>query len=522
MMAMNKTASLAELLAGLVDSSMLTASGNITVDAIAMDSRKVSAGGLFLSLAKTLPLRFNYLQQALNLGAKVVIYDAGLALSEAEVDALNQANVLVLPAENLSENVGEIAARFYGKPSLEITVIAVTGTNGKTSVSQFIAQALESLGIACGVIGTLGIGRIDNLLSTGMTTPDPVNLQAVLADLRDQSVKYVVIEASSHALEQGRLNSVEIDVAVLTNLSRDHLDYHNSMTEYAAAKQRLFAFTSLKAVVVNVADAFGKQLLSTLPKTGLQIHTYSSDELASDINNHHWQANSIKASPQGIQFDLKSHLGNDSIQTKLLGRFNVDNILAAIATITIIGISFDDAIKSMANCEPVNGRMQVYGDSEQTHVVVDFAHTPDALAQALLSLKAHLSDGGHLWCVFGCGGDRDTGKRPLMGRTAETYADKVVLTDDNPRSESNLAIVEEILAGIENPQNIHVEHNRQKAIDYAVVNAQPIDIVLVAGKGHEQYQEIAGIKYPFSDAQAVMNSLQAANDANNSLVEINQ
>ena len=505
--------SLSMLLAGmLTDPSVLT---DLTVTGLTLDSRKVLGGNLFLSLSVNKEQQTLYIEQALTLGTAVVLFDASQVLSEQDMVALVQNNVKAYPVKSLAEKVGEIAARFYGHPSLAMTVIAVTGTNGKTSVSQFIAQSLEYLGLPCGVIGTLGVGRLNNLQSSGMTTPDPVSLQAALADLCQQAIKYVVIEASSHALEQGRLNSVDVDVSVLTNLSRDHLDYHQDMTNYAAAKQRLFEMDNVKTAVINGDDDFGQLLLTRLKaKNRLTLMSYSS--LGQDVTT--LQAQTVHATADGLSFKLVTESSSSNIQSSLLGRFNVDNLLATAASLLAINVSLDDVAKALAQCHSVDGRMQSYGGKKQLHIVIDFAHTPDALEQALKSLRVHVTNNGQLWCVFGCGGDRDKGKRAVMGRIAEQYADKVVLTDDNPRSETPAVIVNDILSGIEVQEKVHIEHDRKLAITYVIAHAKSADIVLLAGKGHEQYQEIAGIKHPFSDAVVVKQALLAANDANKTLL----
>jgi UDP-N-acetylmuramoyl-L-alanyl-D-glutamate--2,6-diaminopimelate ligase len=511
---------LTELFKGL--SSKQIVSENIHVSSISLDSRTVMDGGLFLLLAKDSVQRLQFLQQGIEKGAAVIAYDSEYALSADEQELCTQKNISAYAIDNLSDNTGEIAARFYGHPSKTLTIIAITGTNGKTSVSQFIGQALEFLHIPCGVIGTLGVGRITNLKSTGMTTPDPVKLQSVLAAFKKQAINYVVIEASSHALEQGRLNSVDIDIAVLTNLSRDHLDYHPTMDSYARAKQRLFEFASINTAVINIDDAFGQSLAKQLDKTAVNLLSYSSQENIQKNVDMHIQAIAISTKPEGLSFILQNNLSGVDINSSLVGRFNVDNLLAATLVLLAVDIEFKQAIEAITHCHAVEGRMEVYGGKNQVQVIIDFAHTPDALTQALTSLKSHLTAKGQLWCVFGCGGDRDKGKRALMGTSAVTHADKLVITADNPRSESNDAIVEEILTGIDSMSNVHIEHDRQKAIIHAITAATNNDIVLVAGKGHEQYQEILGIKHPFSDAQVVTKALAAANDAQHVTARVKQ
>jgi UDP-N-acetylmuramoyl-L-alanyl-D-glutamate--2,6-diaminopimelate ligase len=469
---------------------------------ISMDSRRVAPGALFLSLARQDEQREKHLQQALDKGAFAVLIDQQQTLTEREQLLLDDAVVSAYPVANLAQKAGFIAARFYQHPSQHMTVIAVTGTNGKTSVSQFIAQALEGMGKPCGIIGTLGAGRLSDLELTGMTTPDPVSMQRLLAGFELESCQYVVLEASSHALEQGRLNSVDINIAVLTNLSRDHLDYHRTMGEYAAAKQRLFEMASVKTTVINTSDDFGRNVINKL-EAGTRLLTYASAEnadiCADDINCHR----------DGMQFELTFNGQTMKVDLPILGRFNVDNILATVGVLEALGMTRDEIQQAITHCHAVAGRMEAHGRGAQPSVVIDYAHTPDALEQALKTLRVHLPEQGQLWCVFGCGGDRDKGKRPLMGQIAETEADKVIVTDDNPRTENHHAIIEDILAGCRQPENIHVELDRKLAITHAISHAGPMDIVLVAGKGHEAYQEIDHIKYPFRDALIVTDVLMA-------------
>lgn len=467
---------------------------------ISMDSRRVTAGCLFLALAKQPAEREKHLHQALDKGAFAVLIDAANPLSDSEQALLDESVVTAYPISQLDQQAGFIAARFYEDPSQHMTVIAVTGTNGKTSVSQFLAQALEGSGQPCGVIGTMGAGRISDLELTGMTTPDPVSMQRLLAGFELEGCRYVALEASSHALVQGRLNSVDVNVAVFTNLSRDHLDYHQTMEEYAAAKQKLFEMASVSQAVINIDDEFGPRMQSALGND-VRVLSYSSEQ-AADIH-----ASAIRCRRDGVAFDLTLQGQTQPIQLPLMGRFNVDNLLATAAVLTMIGYSDDEARQALTHCHAVSGRMEGHGQQDQPCIVIDYAHTPDALEQALTTLRSHLPESGQLWCVFGCGGDRDKGKRPLMGQIAENRADQVIITDDNPRSEDHAVIVDDILAGCREPENIRIELDRKAAIVYAVSHAGPADIVLVAGKGHEAYQEINQIKYPFSDTLVVSESL---------------
>ena len=500
--------SLTSLLVGMLSNPSVLE--DCLVTGISLDSRQVTAGNLFFSLAKELPQREQNLKQALTAEAKVVLYDDNSGLSKLETQYLEEIKVKAYPIKHLTNKVGEIAARFYGHPSLALTVIAVTGTNGKTSVSQFIAQAFETMNFSCGVIGTLGVGRINALKDTGMTTPDPVSVQRILAEFCQQNIQYAVIEASSHALAQGRLNNVTIDVAVLTNLTRDHLDYHKSMDEYALAKSRLFDFSSLKTAVINSSDEFGQRLISILKdRKKLQVLSFSSDpeEVNTDFiaKNNHQQTN-------GIRFKLVSEFGSKTIHSHLIGRFNIDNLLATTASLIAVGVEFDKVVTAVSQCHSISGRMEMFGGGAQAHIVIDFAHTPDALIQALKSLRTYVQQNGHLWCVFGCGGDRDSGKRTLMGQAADQYADQLVITDDNPRNEKSEKIIQAIMTGIEHQEKVVIEKDRKLAITYAIKHANANDIVLIAGKGHEQYQDVLGVKYPFSDKQVMTDVLLAAND----------
>lgn len=473
------------------------------ITGMSLDSRQLNPGDLFITLASNPQVRAQHIQQAITADVAAVCYSAELPLEPDLLQQLAATPIELVAVASLKDKTSRLAAAFYNYPSAVMTIIAVTGTNGKTSVTQFIAQALEHAGQACGVIGTLGSGRLTDMQYNGMTTPDPVRLQAILANMRDSGIQYVAVEASSHALEQGRLNFVDIDYAVLTNLSRDHLDYHQSMADYAAAKQRLFDFDSLQAAVVNADDAFGQSLISLLAEKQITTVCYSS--MDSQAN---FFAAEIRTATTGLQFDLQIAKQNLTIQNRLLGKFNVENMLATAAVLSLLEWSADEIAQGLNKLISVNGRMQMLASNLQPAVVIDFAHTPDALEKALQGMRQHIDTSSKLWCVFGCGGDRDSGKRPLMGQIASELADKVVLTDDNPRNESSASIIENILVGIENDIDVHIEADRQRAIEYAVNDAALEDMVLIAGKGHEHYQEISGVKKPFNDYEIAMKAIQ--------------
>ena len=477
------------LLVGMTSGMIET---DVLVSGVQMDSRAVQTGDLFIALAADDTIRTQHIHMAIAAGAAALVVDKETTVT---------ATIPVIIARNLNQRVSEIAARFYGHPSMALTIVAVTGTNGKTSVSQFVAQALQQQEVDVAVMGSLGIGRLGACKLTGMTTPDPITIQRELAALAHDGVTHLILEASSHALVQGRLNSVDVDCAVFTNLSRDHLDYHATMADYAAAKAQLFKFPSVQHAIINMGDAAGRDIAAALPDAlvpmGYAQHADSAMIRATDVvlNN------------KGLRFTVVTPWGERVVQSQLLGQFNVDNLMASLAVLMALGVSFDDSIKALASCQSAEGRMQAYGGDKKPLVVVDFAHTPDALQQALTSLRTHKASNGQLWCVFGCGGDRDIGKRAEMGAIAEVTADKVVVTSDNPRSEAPETIMQAIVDGMTAQNNAVIEGNRRHAIQHAVAQAGSDDIVLVAGKGHESYQEVMGVKYHFSDAEVVSEAL---------------
>ncbi|MBI3343462.1 MAG: UDP-N-acetylmuramoyl-L-alanyl-D-glutamate--2,6-diaminopimelate ligase [Gammaproteobacteria bacterium] len=357
----------------------------------------------------------------------------------------------------------------------------------------------------------MGSGLYGRLESGSHTTPDAVTLQALLAQLHERGAPNVVMEVSSHGLEQGRVNGVEFDIAVFTNLSRDHLDYHPDMTAYGAAKRRLFQMPGLRHAVINCDDDFGRELLSTLPKGveplafGLSAYDVAGIAQVRGLN--------LRLHSQGLSLDVESPWGAGRLESALRGRFNASNLLAALSVLLTMGVPLADALQRLSRVSPVPGRMElIAGRPGQPTVIVDYAHSPDALQQALAAVREH-STGRRVWCVFGCGGGRDRGKRPLMGAIAERYADFVVVTDDNPRHEDPVGIVAEILAGMVNPYAVYVRRDRAEALAFAIRHAGPADIILVAGKGHEDYQLIGAEKIPFSDREQAAKLLAMGRDA---------
>ncbi len=484
---------LSELLA---DEFSLPPDMDSAIRSLQLDSRRVAAGDLFIALEGTTVDGRNFIPDAIAAGAIGVLVEAVDEWERPRVES----GVPVIPIPDLPAKVGGFAARFYNDPSASLDVLAVTGTNGKTSCTQFIAGALNSLGMRCGVMGTIGYGLPGTFTESTHTTPDPIRVQELLAELLGQNAEAVALEASSHGLEQGRLNGVRVRTAIFTNLSRDHLDYHANMEAYGEAKRRLFYFPGLRSAVINIDDAFGRRLAAELGST-VRVITYSRSRPEADI-----LAQSVTASGSGFDLDIRYPGGTIGFQTSLLGSFNISNLLAAFGALWLRSYTAVEIAEALATLTTVSGRMERIGGSLRPAVIVDYAHTPDALENVLGAVRDHCS--GELWCVFGCGGNRDPGKRPQMGEIAARLADHVIVTDDNPRRESPEEIVGEILSGIPADRQVEVEHNRAEAIRGAIARAGKNDMVVIAGKGHETYQDIDGRKWPFSDLTQARQALE--------------
>jgi len=474
----------------------------VTIAGLALDSRKVQPGDLFLAVAGSRTHGLQHARQALALGAAAVAWEpvAGMG-GLAELAALLPVPVVAVPA--LSQKVGLIADRFYGHPSRGLFMIGITGTDGKTSCGHYIAQALDSDDRRCGVIGTLGYGLYNELNPGTHTTPDGLALQRALFTLQQQGARCVVSEVSSHAMDQGRVSGVHFDVAVLTNLSRDHLDYHGDIESYAHAKRKLFHSEGLRYAVINADDAFGRRLLDDIsPGVAPVAYTLEGEPSRTRFPAQWVVGRNLRLDLDGMQFEVSTPWGGGVLKCQLLGRFNASNLLASLASLCVSGLPFEEALVRLASTRTVAGRMERFElGSGRPLAVVDYAHTAGALDQVLASLRLHCK--GRLWCVFGAGGDRDRGKRPLMAAAAERRADRIVLTDDNPRSEDPERIMRDICAGLEHPGRVHIQHNRAKAIAVALRAAGPDDIVLIAGKGHETVQLIGDKALPFSDRERV-------------------
>ncbi len=487
---MTRAMLLAELLPDVADVPQ-----DLAVTGLVLDSRDIRAGDAFVAIAGFGAHGLGFVDQAKAAGASAILFEPP---APEELPAPDDA----IAVPGLRARMGTMADQFHGRPSRAMTMVGVTGTSGKTSTVQLIAQSLESLGKRAGTIGTLGAGLYGDARPTGFTTPLVLQMHALLADLRDAGAAAVAMEVSSHALDQGRVDAVHYDIAVFTNLTRDHLDYHGDMATYGAAKAKLFARPGLRAAAINLDDEFGVSLLAQLPESVRGIGLSARGRAQALV-----RAENVALDASGIAFDLV--LGDErfAVRSPLLGRFNIDNLLAVAGVLHALGETPEAIAAALPQLQAIPGRMnRLGGDGVLPLVVVDYSHKPDPLQQALESLRGHLR--GRLICVFGCGGERDRGKRPLMAAIAETHAERVYVTDDNPRGEDGDAIVAEIVSGFARPQDAVVERDRAAAIAGAIGEAGPDDIVLIAGKGHETYQEIAGKKYPFDDTQVARKALE--------------
>lgn len=462
-------------------------SSDLAITGLVQDTRALQPGDAFVAIAGFGAHGLGFADAAREAGAAAILFEPP---APAELPAPADA----IPVPGLRARLGGMADAFHGQPSAAMATVGVTGTNGKTSTVQLLAQAWTLRGQKAGTVGTLGAGIWPNAVPTGFTTPLVLRLHALLAELRDDGASAVAMEVSSHALDQGRVDGVHFDVAVFTNLTRDHLDYHGDMARYGAAKAKLFDWPGLRAAAVNLDDAFGRELFEAVGGKVRALGFSSRGAAGASV-----RAEELVLDGSGIRFLL--HAGGQAhpVHSPLLGRFNVDNLLGVATTLFAMGMAPAQLAETLSQLLPVDGRMnRIDGDYKAPLVVVDYAHTPDALEQALASLRAHTRS--RLFCVFGCGGERDVGKRPQMAAIAERLADVVIVTDDNPRREDGDAIVADILAGLNEPARVAVQRDRAAAIAQAITQAGIDDVVLIAGKGHEPYQEINGVRHPFHDA----------------------
>ena len=466
-----------------------------TVTAVCDDSRAVAPGAVFFARRGLRVDGGRFAACAISSGAAAVVTEGEPAPARLDGGAV------VVTVPDVAGALGHAASRLFADPSEHLSVAAVTGTNGKTSVTHLVALAC---GERCAVMGTLGAGIPGRLETLALTTPGPIEIHRRLAALRDAGVDMLAMEVSSHALDQRRIEGVRVDTAVFTNLGRDHLDYHPDMDAYARAKASLFEVPGLAHAVVNVDDRFGRELIGTIPagirSVGL---TLADARLATAVDPI--VAGRIVEERPGLSLHVATPWGGGTLDTRLLGRFNAHNLLAAVAVACLHGHRLDAVLRRLRGAGPLAGRMQRLGGDSQPLVVVDYSHTPDALHNALAALRPLCA--GTLWCVFGCGGERDRGKRPQMAEAAERGADRVVVTDDNPRGEDGDAIVSEIMEGFARPGAVRIERDRARAIHGAVTGAGAGDVVLVAGKGHETTQERDGARLPFSDLASARHAL---------------
>jgi len=501
---------LSDLLKDRVDAAQCL---GVKVSGLTIDSRAIKAGDCFVALKGTVTDGAHYIQQAVSDGAVAVIIDDA---TEVAIDS-SKITVPVVRVTSLSEGVSSIAGRFYNNPSDNLSLVAFTGTNGKTTCSRLYAQLVAKVSLYSGVkqsayMGTTGYGialsqatdamhsafESKQVNGAGLTTPDAVSVQRIMAELLNNGAQSVALEASSHSLVQHRLKALQIETAVFTNLSRDHLDYHYDLASYAAAKASLFDMPLIKTAVINLDDPVGSQIIKSL-RSDIRRFTFSLNNQAADI-----YCSDIRLSSSGISAMISTPWGSGELCSALLGEFNLSNLLAIIGVACSKGASLKACLNALPCLEAVPGRMEALSTEMQPQVVVDYAHTPDALEKALQALKPNCE--GKLWVIFGCGGNRDTGKRSEMGRVAERFADTLVVTSDNPRNESPKQIAEHILQGITG--DVQVELDRKQAIAFSIHQADPQDIVLIAGKGHENYQIIGDNKEPFSDQKEALKALK--------------
>ncbi|SDW44312.1 UDP-N-acetylmuramoyl-L-alanyl-D-glutamate--2,6-diaminopimelate ligase [Nitrosomonas communis] len=489
----------------------------VPVTRLTADSRKLMPGDTFLAYAGERYDARKDIPQAIAVGANAVIWEKNQFTWNPLWKIPNCA------VSGLQAKAGVIASHVYGYPSRELGLVGITGTNGKTSCSHWYAQAMTTLGEKIAVIGTLGNGFLNSLNESVNTTPDAVSLQAEFAKILQNGAGGVVMEVSSHGLVQGRVNGAEFAVAVLTNLSRDHLDYHGNMDAYAAAKAKLFFWPTLKCAVLNLDDVLGMELSHQLVHKNMQVigyGFYQPDNMGRYSQNLRiLRGSNLKVNIDGLEFDVEFEGQRESLKANVTSRFNASNLLAVLATMLANGVDFHKASHALSQVKPIAGRMEKFGGGEQPVVIIDYAHTPDALEKVLRGLRETVYNSQarnkfslrkpRLICVFGCGGDRDRGKRPLAGEITTKLADEVIITSDNPRSEDPRAIIDQIVTGISR-HNYSIEEDRTSAIYQAIHNARKGDVVLIAGKGSEAYQEINGQKNPFDDreiAQQVLDDL---------------
>jgi UDP-N-acetylmuramoyl-L-alanyl-D-glutamate--2,6-diaminopimelate ligase len=474
---------------------------DVVVTDLTQDSRQATPGSAFIACRGRSTHGVLHARSAVESGAIAVLWEPADGVEAPVLPG----HVTVIAIPELGEHVGRLADRHFRSPSADLQVAGITGTNGKTTTAYLLAQAADALGRKGAYLGTIGFGRPGALTQARLTTPDCVSVHRHLAQARDAGAKTLSLEASSHALDQGRVDGVRIDTAVFTNLTRDHLDYHGSLEAYGAAKARLFHHPDLRRAVINVRDPFGHGLAETLDPALERVVFSTSNEVWAAHGAAWIRVPELRATTTGLTLHVESSWGAGTLRSRLVGEFNAENLLAVLGVLLGWNVPLQQALAAVSACAAPPGRMEAFGGGAQPLVLVDYAHSPDALAKVLDAARAH--GRGRLACVFGCGGDRDPGKRPMMGAIAESHADLVVVTDDNPRSEPSRAILEQILAGMQAPDAAHVIADRAEAIHFAITEADAGDVVVVAGKGHEDYQLVGAETRPFSDRAVVLDAL---------------
>ncbi|SNC58982.1 UDP-N-acetylmuramoyl-L-alanyl-D-glutamate--2,6-diaminopimelate ligase [Sodalis endosymbiont of Henestaris halophilus] len=460
-----------------------------------MDSRTATVGDLFVAVTGYQTDGRHYIPQAIAQGVAAVLAQAE-ETTEGQISELH--GVPVIYIHKLQERLSALAGRFYQQPSRALHLIGVTGTNGKTTTTHLLAQWAQLLGEISAVMGTVGNGVMGQTHPANTTTGSPIEIQKLLSQLQHQGATFVAIEVSSHGLVQHRVKNLHFSAAIFTNLSRDHLDYHGNMVQYEAAKWRLFGDLDVNQHILNVNDATGRRWMQKLP----QAITVAVNSTKLPEHQRHWMsASEVRYHARGADIFFRSSWGEGIVHSKLIGEFNVSNLLLALTTMLALGYPLPKLLNSASRLQSVCGRMEIFHTKSHPTVLVDYAHTPTALKKALTAARLHCS--GKLWCVFGCGGDRDKGKRPLMGAIAEQYADRIIVTNDNPRGELEQDIINDIKSGLQDVSSVQAIFDRNDAITSAIIQATAADLVLVAGKGHEDYQIIGQQRLDYSDRSTV-------------------
>lgn len=491
----------------LQDMTLVGSFQDCDITRLTTDSRQVQIGDLFIAIPGDHVDGRRFIGEACVRGARAIVYEPTTAKFDESMRPDGFA-IPFVPVAQLSQHLGSIAARFYGHPAKKLRVLGVTGTNGKTSCTHFLAQLLKQFHHQCGLIGTLGNGFFPDLQPSPYTTPDAVCLQETLSGMVKAGAEAVAMEVSSHSISQGRINAIDFETAIFTNLTQDHLDYHGTMENYAAVKRTFMADMPVTHRVINAEDDYGAAWLKLLAGRR-HLYAFSTQNRRHPIGIPTIYCDKVVCTLQGITAQVYSPWGNGTLCVPLMGTFNLSNILAVTATLCLYGMPFNEVIASLKHIQSVPGRMQMLGGRDKPLVIVDYAHSPDALMKTLQTLREHTL--GKLRCVFGCGGERDVSKRPLMAQIVERWADQVIVTNDNPRHEDPEKIVADIRAGFKQPEKVQVMLNRSHAIKNSIQWAKSGDVILVAGKGAEQYQQIGDDRIPFNDAEVVKRYLHLEN-----------